>query len=515
MSKILIRNTCIEIHDYNLGDCPRLERNFLVWSPTSFSSYPLGMDYNEEEKILYIPRGVDIWYLENLFECKASVDYNNYYPYDRIQGTKLKYKPRDNTQVEALKFLTGEGQYNNSKTYSSIASIAYYGVKSLIITYAVDWLHQWKKCFCEYTNFKPEEVYIIEGSVSINKLMRYGSDKYKAFLITHSSIKSFGDNRGWDVLAEFIKSLKVGICVFDEAHLNFANMMKFSFSTNIWKTFYVTASPLRSDESENEIYAKSFKNVPSIELFDEENDPHTDYIAMLYNSHPTAQEVSDCRNAYGLDRNKYTNYLVTKPNYYKLLRILLDISWNIDGKSLYYIGTNSAILETKRWIEVNVPFLRDYIGVYTSITPKELKKAQLDKKIILSTTKSCGAAVDIKGLKLTVVLNEPFKSPVLAQQTLGRTRDNNTKYIDTVDLGFKQTRKYYKQKLNIFNKYAKSMTEVNISDAELDKRLDTIMERLQSQSNAMVYINKEVYFMLPREDEYINYNEPLGEVDIL
>ena len=52
--------------------------------------------------------------------------------------------------------------------------------------------------------------------------------------------------------------------------------------------------------------------------------------------------------------------------------------------------------------------------------------AELDKRIILSTVKSCGAAVDIKGLKLTILLAEPFKSEVQTIQTFGRTRDKDT-----------------------------------------------------------------------------------------
>ena len=56
----------------------------------------------------------------------------------------------------------------------------------------------------------------------------------------------------------------------------------------------------------------------------------------------------------------------------------------------------------------------------------------------MTTTKSAGAGEDIPGLKYSVVLAEPFRSEVLARQTLGRTRDPNTTYIELVDIGFKQ-----------------------------------------------------------------------------
>ena len=49
----------------------------------------------------------------------------------------------------------------------------------------------------------------------------------------------------------------------------------------------------------------------------------------------------------------------------------------------------------------------------------------------------------------TKILNEPFNSPVLARQTLGRTRANNTLYIDVVDTGFRTLMIYYRNKIKI------------------------------------------------------------------
>ena len=96
------------------------------------------------------------------------------------------------------------------------------------------------------------------------------------------------------------------------------------------------------------------------------------------------------------------------------------------GKHLFYIGTNEAILYIRDWIYQNFPELVGQVGIYTSIIPPQYKQEQLNRKIILSTTKSAGAAMDIKGLAEVVNLAEPFKSRVLAQQTLGRTRSDNT-----------------------------------------------------------------------------------------
>jgi hypothetical protein len=110
------------------------------------------------------------------------------------------------------------------------------------------------------------------------------------------------------------------------------------------------------------------------------------------------------------------------------------------------------------------------------------KKAQLDKKIILSTTKSCGAASDIKGLAKTIVLAEPFKSEVLARQTLGRTRDRDTMYIECVDEGFSHIKRYYNQKKPIFDKYATESSHMRLSDNDLKKRA----HELEKARNALI-----------------------------
>ena len=90
--------------------------------------------------------------------------------------------------------------------------------------------------------------------------------------------------------------------------------------------------------------------------------------------------------------------------------------------------------------------------------------------MLLSTTKSAGLGEHIEGLKMTIVLAEPFKSEILARQTLGRTRDNNTLYVELVDLGFKYCRKYYNAKLPVFNKYAQDVSDTLIDSYELNRR---------------------------------------------
>ena len=270
-------------------------------------------------------------------------------------------------------------------------------------------------------------------------------------MVTHSTLKNFGERFGWDSIGELFKKLNVYMKVFDEAHLNFENIASIDYATNTKKTLYLTATPIRSNSDENTIYKLYFKNVPKIDLFDADNDPHTRYHAILYNSRPTPQMRANCYNyMYGLDRNKYMNSLVNTEEFRKIMLVMMDKILRIGGKVLVYIGTNQAIEEIKVWIEENYPEYRGDVGIFTSTYTQAEKQVALSKTIILSTTKSAGAALDIRGLKATFVLNEPFKSEVLARQTLGRTRNDDTDYIEFVDTGFTSTRQYYRAKKPIF-----------------------------------------------------------------
>ena len=248
-------------------------------------------------------------------------------------------------------------------------------------------------------------------------------------------------------------------------------MAKIDFYTNTYKTYYVTATLARSDEDENRIFKYYMKNVPVITFFDENIDPHTKYTAIVFNSNPTAKQITKCKNSYGFDRNTYTNYVINQDNFILLLHIIMcEIVMHSSGKVLMYIGTNAAIEQVKLWLEDHYPMFT--YGVFTSITSKKDKKEQLSKQVILSTTKSAGAAMDIDGLEKTIVLAEPFKSEVLARQTLGRTRATDTEYIDIVDNSFMATKRFYKNKYPIFDKYATSCEEVRLNDMQLEVRAE-------------------------------------------
>lgn len=490
MEKIIVKNTCVIVNDYSFGDCPKLEHFFSIYEPVTHSYRYSGIYYDIDNKKLYLPRGIDIWYLEQLLRCNSYVERNKYNEFDRYDDIKVKYQPRDNDQVEALKFATGKGSYRETlaksqlsinlntgkgKTYVAIGTISIFGIKSIVINKSTTILAQWKDNILKYTNITPKEICTIDGKGTICRLKMKDDDEIKSikiFLVSHATITSYCNTNGWESLNDLFIHLKIGIKIYDEAHLNFDNMCMIDFFTNVYKTYYLTATPARSQTDENKIYQTAFKNVFSIDLFHKDTDPHTHYIAMRYMSRPEPQIVSRCKNKYGLDRNKYINYIVGNKRFKMMSAIVLNFIFknilkNQDDKLLIYIGTNQAISDFYEWIKEEFPFTSNNIGIYTSMVSTEDKLYAKTKKIILTTTKSAGEALDISGLKCTLLLAEPFKSEVLARQTLGRTRDKNTYYIEIVDRSFVQCNAFFLKKKNIFNTYALDTKLVDFSDDSL------------------------------------------------
>ena len=497
--KIVVKHSRIEINNYDIGDAPQLEYFFSVWDPMYHRSYPKGMEYDNEKRQLRLPRGIDVSYVSNIFMVEPYMDIT-YDPFINTQPIPIKYLAKDERQIKILKFILGQNEYKytemksqlcvnsttgSGKTFTTVASICYSGSRAIIITSNLNWLNQWKERIMEYTPLTEKDIYMISGTGTINKLLCRNPLDYQIFLVSHSTIKSYGDKNGWDKVEDLFSYLQCSMKIYDEAHLYFDNMCKIDFHSNTRKTLYLTATPKRSNKEEDAIYQLYFKNVPSISLFDENTDPHVNYVSLHFNSHPTPMDIQRCKNQYGFDRIKYVSYLTERPNFIKMLIIIIDMVLSKDGKVLIYIGTNDGILKVRDAIVSHMPFMENYIGIYTSLV-KENKEENLKKKIILSTTKSCGAASDISDLKVTINLAEPFRSEVLAQQTLGRCRADNTLYFDIVDQGFYFTKKYFEAKRPVFSRYAKNCKNIIITDEEIEQRYNEIVD---------LYTNKQILCM--------------------
>ena len=113
-TNIIVKNTHVEVTNYTLGKSPRLENYFTMYERVTHTKYHLGMYYDETTNTLFLPRGMDIWMIEQLLKTKAIVDHG-YDKYSMIGDCKLKVGPRDDVQKEALLNICGSHHYVNPR----------------------------------------------------------------------------------------------------------------------------------------------------------------------------------------------------------------------------------------------------------------------------------------------------------------------------------------------------------------------------------------------------------------
>ena len=479
----------IVIYDYTFGYCPAIEKLFSVYDPLTHMKYLKGCVYDYETKTFILPRGLNVERLLNLLgsglEPKVITRPD---PVMKLEKPiMMKYHPKSEVQREALHFALGIQGYERNKaktqisinvntgvgkTYIAIAAAAFLNMKELIITHTRDMMYQWKSEIKSFTDTEDREICVIEnGSRDFHAIINGDKDvtEVKYFIVGHASINRFGNNFGWDKISDFFQTIGIGLKVFDEAHKYFDNLLRIDFNTNTWKTIYLTATPERSDREENRIYQASFSAVPAIDLFDENNDPRTHYVALHYSSRPTPYEAVSCDIKHGgfrmFNAAKYADYVVNKPEFFKMLFIVMEIA-RVRGKSIFYIESIHAIDIIYNWMVYTFPELEGQIGILHSKIPDEVRDYQTQMPIILTTIKSCGEGKHIDNLALGVLLAAPYSSKPLLRQVLGRMRNFNTMLIYCIDHGFQKINGYYQSSLGMFAKYALDVSDLNLRGKE-------------------------------------------------
>ena len=191
MSKVTVNHTSINISEYDLGDQPKLEKYLSTWDSARYRYIPRGFIYDESKRILHIPRGVDVSYVEKMFDTTAEVSYTPD-DYDKV-SIKIKAIPKDDGQRQAIAFLTGKGDFLYTQKYSQLLlnlppgegktviatmAIATLSLKTMIITHIDRIRKQWVDTLVKMTDLGENDICIIDGSASIRKLMKSTKNKF-------------------------------------------------------------------------------------------------------------------------------------------------------------------------------------------------------------------------------------------------------------------------------------------------------------------------------------------------
>jgi superfamily II DNA or RNA helicase len=474
---ITVYPTKIIINDYDENSVPKLEKSLSVWDKTIFKYVFSAFLYDEDNKDLIIPGGYNLAYLMKLFPRDEYINKRREVnPYNEVTFS-LKFPARDSIQQDAIKFLmktnnpqkflclpTGKG-----KTYCSIHYV--FKSKKLPITFVdqENLMEQWKKSILHFTSIKEEQIYLISGRSSIDKLMKMTKkelSKYKWFIAIHRTINNYLEE-DFDNVGKLFDKLGIGVKLYDEAHVEYQNIFLVDSLTNT-ESIYITATPSRSNPIEDNVYQKIFKDVPMFKVDDELLERYHNVIIVKYNSKPSLDDQAKMKSKYGFDVNKWCSYILQDGKYEDfanmIISVLNKINKNKDKKTalLFHTMEGNAILQD----DLQNEFKDIQVGRFdSSIKNKDKRMKEWEKNIIVTTDMSFGKAIDVK--ELMIVLDTvPFGSKVMTEQMLGRLREIEGKevyYVAFIDVGFESCRNQLKQRRNIYNKKARKIIELDLS----------------------------------------------------
>ena len=465
MDKIVAKHSSIVIDNYLPNENEKIEKMLSVWDDRCFKYKQLAYHYDEDNRRLIIPRGLDLNFLAKELDRPVEIN-RDCSQYDKIH-VKLTTEPRDDTQRKCICFLIGEGDFKytanysqsvltvdpgEGKTYCSIAAASFLQMRCIIILPTTLLVKQWVNTVVNMTDTYPEEVCFIKGSPSIKKLFKDKNPRYKFYVTTHATLRAYAKKNGWEKIGDLFEHLKIGVKIVDEAHMEFRNVMLIDFFTNVKKTIYLTATLERSQHGENNVCKLAFKNIPKYgQILRNDKKKYIVYVPVIYNTHPSTLEQSEVKGPKGFNNKTYIEYQMKKETMYDVLKFVIDTFKDKEGRMLITSPKIDSSFKIKDYIEEYCPYKS--VGVINSTVPDDEKdriKAECD--IVSSTIKSTGTGFDMSGLRYNITI-EQFTSSVISKQLPYRARryeDKYVFYIEIMDFGFKDVKRMYNKRLSIF-----------------------------------------------------------------
>lgn len=477
---IEVFNTHIELSPYVAGDLPSLEALYTATDTHTQTEFPCG--YILEEGKLYVPRGTPIGRLE-LWRGEQVVYNRDSDPEDDMSREHIALYPlRDEIQVESCHFLTSHPNHQLAlnlvtgfgKTFVTASAICKLGKKALIITHTDGLKTQWMvNTFLNMFDFMKSEIRNIDSSAAMEAIVDGLQQPADVYFINHQTLRSYLTSKGIFAFQQFFKKLKIGIKVYDESHLEFANILMVDSFSNTNRTWYLTATFDRSNKSESKCFQRAFS---SLSAYGEEEskklvEKHIVYHVCNYNSRPAWAHTKNVVRFNGMSAATYGKYaFFDDPNQsaYTIFKLLLEKMQDIEGKILIFVPLIDAVDEVAKKIKQDFP--DKTVGRYHSKTDADEKRSAINKDIIVSTIKSCGTGKDIPGLRV-LICAEPIASRVQTQQLLGRLRPfidkegnkKDTYFFDLVDRGFQPMSWWFNARFKKVEELAKTVINLDLN----------------------------------------------------
>lgn len=458
--KLIVKRSSFWLTDYERWASPSLEKALMIYDVHEHRYTQKLFDYDATKRILKLPRGLGQQMILQKLEADGVLlsdqddlvdEYGHF-----VKPKVNKFKIREHISIQgeiqegSVRFLTQDKDAQKmlaldtgyGKSFCTIMSTHKLQALPMIVCRTLG--EQWKQYICDdekgYTDITEDEIYMISGTPSVEKLMNMENPPYRAYIASTDTLKSYFNAKG--DLDSLMAHLGIGVLAYDEAHLNYVANMIIDVNTNVEFKFYLTATPGRSDNREDKMFKSIFRFIP---IFGEETHTLKQYynIRMVhYNSFPTGEQIQKCSTVRGFNSRIYAEYIFSsqprKVLFYAMIRKYISILLEQDNESRVLIILD-RLQDINDMAEILKMDLKISVGRYCTLIPKkEEREKELNSRIVLSTLGSGVVGKDIKGLRMVLAMTS-FSSQIITRQLLGRLRYLDGKmvyYFDFTDQGF-------------------------------------------------------------------------------
>ena len=351
-------------------------------------------------------------------------------------------------------------------TFVSCYAATQLNEKTLVVTHSEGIKKQWINTFHQMFDYRPKNLLNIAGSGVMEAIMNNEAEEADVYFANHQTLRSYLSQYNGYSLHKFFKKLKIGIKIYDESHLEFANILLMDFFSNTKRTWYLSATFDRSDKGESRCFKQAFS---SVDAFGERESrsllkKHVKYHVVNINSRASPKDKGRMFGFRGMTTASYGQYAFihdTKQTAYNTILLILDKIKEVEGKTLIFVPLIDVVdtLVMKLKNETNKS-----VAAYHSKISKDEKEDALKKDIIVSTIKSMGVGKDLPGLRCVICV-EPIASKVIATQMIGRLRpykDLPTYFFDIVDTCIQPINWWFRARMKAIPELAEEIIYLNM-----------------------------------------------------
>lgn len=457
------------------------------------------------------------------------------FPFKIVEGYTMVNKPKDDLQDNVIKKVlkvfdksercivslqTGQG-----KTYVATNIISHLKCKAIIMVKSNELKKQWVQSFSTHTDLKYKDIYSIDTGDDWYAIKENTAINPQIVITTHKALNMFIDKIGNAEFTKFIINNQYGIKVFDEFDLENKSMFLLDTLTSLRYTLYLSATTYKSSKQDDRVFQRIFRDVDDIGKEFRVTVPRNG-LFVIYSSNPSEKTYNTLMKwtpaGLALDYQKYHAYVVLSRTYRDALKDLWD---KLISKRFYSEETLKTVFFVGRKGEISEQFKKDIVELFgvkdedVSILNSDTPKKDRDRimrsaKLIVSTSKSMGRGIDLKGLDIIVDL-ETRASESETTQVIGRVSRTGMKnvgtYISLVDYSIGTVKDNYLRKLQggFYKEHLTKIKEISIGNIKNDPVKLTEGTRL-IVSGSRTFDNYEL--LKKTIDEYVKDHGPISEI---